>query len=1153
MGKDKKQKKNRDEKEKFEEGNSITLDGTKIENSIKDDPKLDKSKTKGKSDIPVFTNLSDEESEIEIITLEQQGKKKKKSKEKKKKTNFSMLQIEGESDSPANSDSEKKEPSESTEISESKSETKSKTGKKSKKERRKKKDDNEEEDLDKLLEELALEADGKAPVKSKEPEVADSTPITETVEETKKAEKKSKKKKSEEKEPGEVKDPEGAEEGMAVKTAAQKKKEKKEREKLKKQAQYEQNAKQKKPEAKKEESPVPIATVADEEQPDMEDKKDDEAEDDDSKKKKKKKKKGEEEEKKDKKRPGKKMIAAMQEALKRVKEEEERFRLEEEAKIKAAEEAERERLEKLRIEQERKEKKKQKEKEKRERLRAEGKLLSKTQKQSRARMEATLATLKEQGFEVPQVGEKKDTRPKFVDRKKMPKKISSLQETTEKEEQTNDSKEASPQLEEDVIAEVLPAQPLEEEDDVKDAWDETSEEEDEGHVAKPGIKKVEIVTKNSSKQSDKSESEEDSSEESSSEEESDSEDSYSSSDSEDENLSSIEKAQNRIQKRRELAESNRSMDKLRSPVVCVLGHVDTGKTKILDKIRSSNVQDHEAGGITQQIGATMVPEDALREQCKMVKNFTEMELKVPGLLIIDTPGHESFSNLRSRGSSLCDIAILVVDINHGLEPQTVESINMLKQRKTPFVVALNKIDRVYEWKTMKNKDVQDVIKGQSRSSKQFFDDRVKHIILEFANQSLNAVLFYENPDPRQYISMVPTSALTGEGMGNLMALIVELTQSMMAKRLMFSEELQATILEVKAISGLGHTMDAILVNGRLKEGDTIVFAGYDGPVCSQIRSLLMPQPLKELRIKTQFVEHREIEGAQGVKICGKDFDKAIAGLPLLVPKRPDETKILMDEVAATFKETINSIKVTGTGAYVQTSTLGSLEALMEFLTESKIPVSGVRIGPVTKKDVMKASAMLEHDPTYAVILAFDVRIEREAQELADSLSIKIFHANIIYHLFDAFVNYRQEIKEKNREAFKSAAVFPVKLKILPQFVFNSRDPIVVGVSVEAGILKYGTPLCVPSKEFLEIGIVTTIEVNHKPIESARKGQEVCIKIEPSGGEAPKMYGRHFDHTDMLVSKISRHSIDICKEHFREDLLKTDWQLMVELKKLFQIM
>lgn len=1183
MGKDKKQKKSRDEREKSDDSEKI------IDNVIADTKKaskIDNGETKpskgrkGKQEIekietiPIEKNLSGEESEIEIITLEQQGKSRKK-KQKSKKANFSLLDLEDEDIDIKNDSADEaesiKEDKNVPNDSESKSKSESK-GKKKKKDRKKRGDDDDDEDLEKILEELAIEMG----TKPAEKESKESTPVeinkeadVKPAEDEEKSEKKSKKKKKEAKTEEVVEDtpdkelsPDTPSETSTVKTAAQKKKEKKEREKQKKAAQYEQSASSKK---KPESAPTKPETTVDEipetkpEDADAEDKEDDD--DGDVKKKKKKKKKGEEEEKKDKKRPGKKQIAAMQEALRRVKEEEEKLRLEEEAKLKAAEEAERQRQEKLRLEQEKKEKKKQKEKEKRERLKAEGKLLTKTQKQNRARMEATLAALRQQGVEVPQIGEKKEKVPRLGDRKRQKKKSQEeaatelpkiedlkITDNAEKEDDKEPVEEEQPELKDSTS--------VSEEENIKDAWDETSDEEESEKIetATKKVSKTEVVSKPSKKAADsESESEETDSSEEESESESD-EESYSSSDSEgDGKVDQTERIRLRIQRRRESAENNRSVSKLRSPVVCVLGHVDTGKTKILDKIRSSHVQDNEEGGITQQIGATMVPRDAIQEQCKMVKNFNEMELKVPGLLIIDTPGHESFSNLRSRGSSLCDIAILVVDITHGLEAQTIESLNMLKQRKTPFVVALNKIDRVYEWKSTKSKDVQDIIKSQSRSTRQFFEDRVKQVILEFANQSLNAVLYFENPDPRQYISMVPTSALTGEGMGNLMALIVELTQSMMAKRLAFSEELQATVLEVKAIAGLGHTMDAILVNGCLREGDTIVFSGYDGPQKTQIRSLLMPQPMKELRIKTQFIEHREVEGAQGVKICAKELEKAIAGLPILVPHRADEIPILMEEVATLFKETMNAIKVTGMGVYVQTSTLGSLEALMEFLSESKIPVSGVRIGPVTKKDVMRASAMLEHDPTFAVILAFDVRIEREAQELADSLSIKIFHANIIYHLFDMFVKYRSDLKEKNREMYKNAAVFPCKLKILPQFIFNSRDPIVVGVSIEAGVLKEGTPLCVPSKDFLDIGTVSTIEVNHKTIETARKGQEVCIKIEPLGGEAPKMYGRHFDHADMLVSKISRHSIDMCKEHFRDDLLKSDWQLMVELKKLFQIL
>lgn len=268
-----------------------------------------------------------------------------------------------------------------------------------------------------------------------------------------------------------------------------------------------------------------------------------------------------------------------------------------------------------------------------------------------------------------------------------------------------------------------------------------------------------------------------------------------------------------------------------------------------------------------------------------------MQFKLPGLLIIDTPGHESFSNLRSRGSSLCDIAILVVDIMHGLEPQTIESINLLKAKKTPFVVALNKIDRLYDWITSSRKDVRDVLKGQAANTQLEFEKRTQQVILEFSEQGLNAALFYNNPDPRTYVNLVPTSAITGEGMGNLLFLIIESCQSWLSKRLMYSDELQATVLEVKAIPGLGTTIDAILINGKLREGDTMVIAGTDGPIVTQIRSLLMPQPMKELRVKNAYIEYKEILAAQGVKIAAKELEKAIAGLNLYVAQKPDEIEI----------------------------------------------------------------------------------------------------------------------------------------------------------------------------------------------------------------------------------------------------------------------
>ncbi|CAB4066880.1 EIF5B [Lepeophtheirus salmonis] len=780
--------------------------------------------------------------------------------------------------------------------------------------------------------------------------------------------------------------------------------------------------------------------------------------------KKKKKKGAKDEDDKKKKKPAKGTLLAMQEALKKVQEEETQRRKEEEERIAREDLLETERLQKKRLEEERKQAKKEREKAKKEQLRKEGKLLSAKQKQQKAQAETMLAAMRAQGIAVPAT------------------------DAAQKEEPTTSVPEEPLKEEIHEIEEELQTKEV-----IKDAWDATSEEEEEELVEEQKTDTSSDAKDKSSKKKDHDASKEDEGGEESEEESSDDEDSESESEeesSDEENpLSRKEKAEVRIQKRRVENESKRTTDVLRSPVVCVLGHVDTGKTKILDKLRRTNVQDGEAGGITQQIGATNVPIEVVQEQCKNVKDVSKTQLKLPGLLIIDTPGHESFSNLRDRGSSLCDIAILVVDIMHNLEPQTIESINLLKKKKTPFVVALNKLDRIYEWKSNRHKDIQDVVESQSPNTRMEFNKRAQEVITALAEQGLNASLFWGKLRLKKtYINIVPTSAHTGEGMGNLMWLLVSLSQSMLAKRLSFSNELQATVLEVKAIPGLGTTIDIVLVNGKLSEGSTIVVAGTDGPIVTQIKALLTPSKMQDLRVKVSYLEHKEIQAAQGVKISAKDLEKAIAGLNVLVAYKPDEVDI--------------------------SSTLGSLEALLEFLKSSKVPYAGVKIGPVVKRDVMKASVMLERESKYTIILAFDVKIERDAQEMADSMGVKIFQADIIYHLFDRFAAYQEELKRQKKEQHKHIAVFPCKLKILPNCVFNSRDPIVAGFIVEAGVVRPGTPLCVPSRDKLDIGF-----------------------IEPIPGESPKMFDRHFTADDPICSKITRTSIDACKKTTLEKISK----------------
>ncbi|XP_060067641.1 eukaryotic translation initiation factor 5B-like [Ylistrum balloti] len=687
--------------------------------------------------------------------------------------------------------------------------------------------------------------------------------------------------------------------------------------------------------------------------------------------------------------------------------EEERIRKEEEERERKEEEERLRKEEEKRLEEEKKQRRKQKEKEKKERLKQEGKLLTGRQKQDRQRAMQMLEEMKARGIDVPNKDEIAKKRPVYSNRKKKqqhqvedtPSPVEEVSPSASVEEKTPEPEpktEEKPKEEEDNVADAWDA-----EDDVKDEWDAEDEEtEKKTEVEKPAEPVKEEVAEESEEESEEEEEEE---EEESEEEE---EESSTEEESEDDDLTPVERARERIMKRKEEAEKNRTTDVLRSPVVCVLGHVDTGKTKILDKLRKTNVQDGEAGGITQQIGATNVPEHAVKEQTKMCKEFSKKELKLPGLLIIDTPGHESFSNLRSRGSSLCDIAILVVDIMHALEPQTIESINLLKQRKTPFVIALNKVDRLYQWKPMPQTDIVNTIKKQNAQTKSEFDRRAREVITQMAEQGLNSALFYENKNPKEYISLVPTSAHSGDGMGNLIALLCELSQTMLAKRLSYCTELQATVMEVKALHGLGTTVDVILVNGKLKEGDLIVVPGTEGPIVTQVRGLLMPQPMRELRVKSQWEHHKEVLAAQGVKIIAKDMEKAIAGLPLYVAKNQDETEYYKEELSTALKEVLNAIKLSERGVFVQASTLGSLEALLEFLKVSNIPYAGINIGPVHRKDIMKASIMLEHDTQYAVILAFDVRVEREAQEMADSLGVTIFTADIIYNLFDKFIAYR---------------------------------------------------------------------------------------------------------------------------------------------------
>ncbi|KAK9446739.1 P-loop containing nucleoside triphosphate hydrolase protein [Limtongia smithiae] len=861
------------------------------------------------------------------------------------------------------------------------------------------------------------------------------------------------------------------------------------------------------------------------------------------------------------------VLAALERQMEQQRAAEERIRLEAEAEQRRQEEEAARLAEEERLREEARAKKKEKEKAKREELKREGKLLTKKQKEQLALQQKRAQQLREAGgvfiagFEEKQDGEKKK-KVVYGNKKKGGKaqkedEVSSLTSSVADLTVVETPKEATPEP----VAEPA-AEPAAEswESALKD--DSEKEEEEEGGASWEQLLESDSESNGSSTQKTEVSSSTDKHDEEGSVDISELAQKEKERETAAARIESEQKRQDasrRRDKRHKAAMDARSADNLRSPICCILGHVDTGKTKLLDKVRQTNVQEGEAGGITQQIGATYFPIEAIKQKTEVVNKDGKMEYKVPGLLVIDTPGHESFTNLRTRGSSLCNIAILVIDIMHGLEQQTLESIRLLRSRKTPFIVALNKIDRLYGWETIPDNAVQDSLARQSKAVQREFDDRVQKTKLALAEQGLNSELYYRNKNAARNVSLVPTSAVTGEGVPDMLKLLIELTQSRMSDKLMYLSELECTVLEVKVIEGLGTTIDVVLSNGVLHEGDRIVLCGMNGPIATNVRALLTPQPLREMRIKSAYVHHKEVKAALGVKIAANDLDKAIAGSRLLLVGPDDDEEDLMDDVMSDFTNLQSSLDKSGKGVCVQASTLGSLEALLDFLKQMKIPVMAISIGPVYKRDVMKATTMLERAKEFAVMLCFDVKIDKEAEEYAEQQGIKIFSADIIYHLFDAFTNYQKELLEQKRKDTAAQAVFPCVLHTIK--VINKRNPMIIGVDVVEGSVRVGTPIAVvridpatQMRQVLQLGRVVSLEVNHKASEIVKKGQAqggVAMRLDTPANQPT--WGRHVDESDVLYSEISRDSIDTLKDAaYRDDVTREEWLLIRQLKSVFSI-
>ena len=590
--------------------------------------------------------------------------------------------------------------------------------------------------------------------------------------------------------------------------------------------------------------------------------------------------------------------------------------------------------------------------------------------------------------------------------------------------------------------------------------------------------------------------------------------------------------------------SNRTSTRLRSPIVAVLGHVDHGKTTLLDKIRGTAVVRKEPGEMTQHVGASMVPLSVIEKITEPLKSLFPIKLKLPGLLFIDTPGHEMFSNLRKRGGSIADFAILVIDVMEGVKKQTVESIEILKSRKVPFVVAANKIDRIYGWKPNPNDPFLFTIRKQNPRVIEELERRIYVIIGQLSNLGFPAERFDRIRDFTKAIAIVPVSAKTGEGIPELLAVLAGITQKYLTKRIMFTEgPAKGVVLEVKEIHGLGTCIDAIIYDGIIRKGDIIVVGGIEKPIVTKVRALLMPKPLEEMRVtESAFMGVDEVVAAAGVRITAPKLEGAIAGAPLyVVPEKAAVDyyveKVMEEVTQVRFKKDIR-------GVIVKADTLGTLEALITTLESRGIPVRLADVGPLTKREVIEASIVAREDRYLGVILLFNVKPLPDAEELAIKENVKIFSDSIIYRLIEAYEEWVNREKEKELLYEMQRTVFPGKIKVLPGCVFRRSDPAIVGIEILAGIIRPGYPLM--RGDGRRLGEIMQIQSKGKPLSEACKGEEVAISIKGN-----VMVGRHFNEGDVLYTDPSEKDLDKVLTKFRKYITPDMIPLIKEVIKIKQ--
>lgn len=521
--------------------------------------------------------------------------------------------------------------------------------------------------------------------------------------------------------------------------------------------------------------------------------------------------------------------------------------------------------------------------------------------------------------------------------------------------------------------------------------------------------------------------------------------------------------------------------------------------------------------MTQQIGASFFPLDTLVGICRTIMKGFKAEIKIPGLLVIDTPGHEAFVNLRRRGGSVADMAILVIDATRGFEAQTHESLEILKSRQTPFIVVANKIDLIYQWTENPDSLFLESYKKQDSAVREELDGRIYDIMGTLSQKGFRADRFDKIRDFTKTIAIVPTSAKSGEGIAELLAVLIGLTQQYLGEKLEATfGPARGTVLEVKEETGLGVTLNAIIYEGILREEDVIIVGGKEQPIVTKVRSLLMPQPLDEIRDpRKRFISVKEVHAAAGIKIAAPDLENAVAGAPIAASPSASKADELIREVSAEVEKI--RIKTDKVGVILKTDTLGSLEAMTESLKEKGVPIRLADFGDVSRRDIIEAVAVKFDEPLYAAIIAFNVKILPDAEKEASEQGVRIFWSNIIYNVMEDYLKWIDAEREARARKEFDLLIKPGKIEALPGYFFRHSKPAIFGVRVQAGKITAGSDMI--DEKGSPVGKIVQIQDSGQSISSATEGKEVAVSM-------PKVIlERNVNQQDILF-------IDVPQEHAR---------------------